>query len=161
MSVAAQRLRERVYATITMVAVVVGLAEEGGPRLSHNDAAWTVGGTAVALWLAVLVADEQAHRMVFRRAAQGANLRRMLYTSSPLLLSAVGPLLFTGVSALGAMKLHVALLTAVGIDVAELFVWGVVGGVRLGAGLLPSLAAGVADLAVGLGVVAVKVWTAH
>ncbi|WP_324605746.1 hypothetical protein [Streptomyces sp. NRRL B-24484] len=94
-----EQLKERIYATITMVAVVVGLSAV--ESLTTWKAALAVCATAVGLWLATLVADEQAHRIVHRRLASGRDLRRMLFVSSPLLLSAVGPLPLIGASAVG------------------------------------------------------------
>ncbi|AEW94829.1 MULTISPECIES: hypothetical protein [Streptomycetaceae] len=157
---AAERLKERIYATLTMLAVVIGLAESTPPG-THSDAAWTIGGTAVGVWLATLVADQQSHRVVHHRLARGEELRRMLYTSAPLLLSGVGPLLFTALSALGAIRLRPALFTAVVVDLAELFGWGVISGVRMGGTAAAAVVAGLADVVVGAGIVAVKVWTTH
>lgn len=153
------RLKERIYATITMIAVVVALAEDNS--IGHLDAVSTIIGTAVGVWLATLVADQQAHRVIHHRVARGEELRRMLYTSSPVLLSAAGPLAFTGLSALGVMSLHVALLTAIGVELAGLFGWGMLGGLRLGGGLLAAGVAGAADLVIGVVIVAVKVAAGH
>lgn len=153
------RLKERIYATITMIAVVVALAEDDA--VSGADAVWTITGTALGVWLATLVADQQAHRVVHHGIARGADLRRMLHTSGPTLLSAVGPLLFTALSELGAMSLRTALLTAVGVELAGLFGWGVLGGLRLGSARLPAVVAGAADLAIGIVIVAVKVAAGH
>ncbi|MFF1394931.1 hypothetical protein ACFVZD_14080 [Streptomyces sp. NPDC058287] len=52
-----ERLKERIYAAITMLAVVVGLAQN--PHTGHWTAAAYVTATAVGLWLATLVADVQ------------------------------------------------------------------------------------------------------
>ncbi|MDT0448111.1 hypothetical protein [Streptomyces hesseae] len=150
----ASRLKERIYATITMIAVVVGLANSGhaGPR----GAAVTVGVTAVGLWLASVVADGQAHRVVHGRGGGGRQVRETLFVSSPLLLSAVGPLILIALSALGAMELRTALLTAAGVSVWVLFAWGWYGGLRMGANMAVALLAGVADAAIGTVVALVK-----
>lgn len=97
-------------------------------------AAATIATASVGLWLAALVADQQAHRVTHGALARGRELRAMLYVSSPLLLSAVGPLVLLGVSALGAMGLETALLVAAGVNVATLFAWGCYGGIRMGGG---------------------------
>lgn len=153
------RLKEHIYATITMIAVVVALAEDDAIKL--QDAMWSIIGTAVGVWLATLVADQQAHRVVHHRVARGEELRVMLYTSAAVLLSAVGPLVFTGLSALGVLSLHVALLTAVGVELAGLFGWGMLGGLRLGGGLIAASVAGAADLLIGIVIVSVKVAAGH
>ncbi|MEV6397862.1 hypothetical protein AB0M39_24335 [Streptomyces sp. NPDC051907] len=152
-------LKERLYATITMISVVIGLSavEHATPA----GAAASVTAAAVGLWLATLVADEQAHRTVHGRVATGAELRRMLWVSSPLLLSAVGPLLLIGAAALDVMYLETALFTAAGVSVASLFGWGWYGGVRMGNGTAVALLAGALDAAIGLAVALVKAAVSH
>ncbi|MFD3720774.1 hypothetical protein [Streptomyces sp. NPDC058674] len=156
---AAAQLKERLYATITMISVVIGLAGSG-----HTDlfgAAATVVTASVGLWLAALVADQQAHRVTHGALATGRELRSMLFVSSPLLLSAVGPLLLIGVSALGVMGLDTALLTAAGVNVATLFAWGCYGGLRMGGGTAFALLAGGIDAAIGTAVAVVKTAAGH
>ncbi|MGI5372339.1 hypothetical protein [Streptomyces iakyrus] len=110
-AVLADRLKERIYATITMIAVVVGLSLGDVGSLG---AVATVLTTALGLWLAAFVADQQAHRTVHRHLATGPELRRMLYVSSPLLSCAVGPAVLIALAALDVLSLHAALLTAAG-----------------------------------------------
>jgi hypothetical protein len=155
----ASRLKERLYATITMIAVVVGLAYSA--HADAADVAVSVAVTAVGLWLASLVADVQAHRVVDRRGTTGRELVGMLYVSSPLLLSAVGPLFLVLLSALGVMELHTALLTAAWVNVASLFTWGWFGGVRMGNGPVVALLGGVVDAAIGTAVALVKAAAGH
>ncbi|MFF5254477.1 hypothetical protein ACFY4K_20865 [Streptomyces leeuwenhoekii] len=154
----ADRLKERIYATITMVAVVVGL-DLGD--VGTVGAAGTVLTTALGLWLATFVADQQAHRTVHRRLATGHALRRMLYVSSPLLSCAVGPALMIALAALGVLSLHAALLVSAGAGVASLFLWGFLGGMRMGGGALPAVLAGLVDAAIGVAVVLVKTAAGH
>ena len=156
---AAARLKERIYATITLTAVVVTLAEAEDP--DHLEAALTVAAAALGVWLATLVADEQAHRAVSGRSANRAEIRTALYVSSPLLLSAVGPLVLIGMSALDVMGLETALMTAAGVEVATLFVWGCRTGLRMGNGPLSALTSGLLDTVIGAGVVAVKLFAGH
>ncbi|RSS82164.1 hypothetical protein [Streptomyces sp. WAC06614] len=157
--VATARLKERLYATITMISVVIGLG--AGGHVEAAGAAVTVVTASVGLWLAALVADQQAHRVVHGALARGPELRSMLFVSSPLLLSAVGPLLLIGASALGWMELDTALVTAAGVNIAALFVWGCYGGVRMGGGTLFALVAGGIDAAIGTAVALVKAAAGH
>ncbi|MFJ2747630.1 hypothetical protein [Streptomyces sp. NPDC087297] len=156
---AAARLKERLYATITMIAVVIGLA--GSEHISAPGAAATVLTTAVGLWLAALVADQQAHRVVHGRLATGHELRRMLSISSPLLLSAVGPLVLIASAALGVMEVDTALLVSAGVSIAGLFTWGWYGGIRMGGGTGLALLAGILDAAIGTAVALVKAAAGH
>jgi hypothetical protein len=154
----AERLKERIYATITMIAVVVGLSAS---HPSPAGAAATVLTAAVGLWLAALVADQQAHRTVHRRFATGGELRRMLYVSSPLLSCAVGPAVTIALAALEVMALDTALQVAAGVAIASLFVWGCVGGLRMGGGTLVALLAGLVDAVIGVAVALVKAAAGH
>ncbi|ATZ28931.1 hypothetical protein ACFZBM_21570 [Streptomyces lavendulae] len=155
----AARLKERLYATITMISVVIGLA--ASEHVDAFGATATVLTAAVGLWLASLVADQQAHRVVHGRLATGAELRRMLWVGSPLLLSAVGPLILIGSAVLGVMELQTALYAAAGVNVASLFGWGWYGGVRMGSGPAVALLAGALDAAIGLSVALVKAAAGH
>ncbi|MCK8438610.1 hypothetical protein G3I77_38175 [Streptomyces sp. D2-8] len=154
----ADRLKERIYATITMIAVVVGLSL-GDP--GSFGALATVLTTALGLWLAALVADQQAHRTVHRRLANGRELRRMLYVSSPLLSCAVGPSALIALAALDVLSLDAALMAAAGVCVVSLFLWGCVGGLRMGGGVLAAVVAGLADAAIGVAVALVKAAAGH
>ncbi|MEV8533754.1 hypothetical protein [Streptomyces sp. NPDC051211] len=156
---AAAQLKERLYATITMISVVIGLA--GSSHVDVGGAVATVVTASVGLWLAALVADQQAHRVTHGALASGRELRTMLYVSSPLLLSAVGPLILIGISALGAMGLDTALVTAAGVNVATLFLWGCYGGLRMGGGAVFALLAGGIDAAIGTAVAVVKAAAGH
>jgi hypothetical protein len=156
--VLADRLKERIYATITMIAVVVGLSFV---EVGALGAVATVLTTALGLWLAALVADQQAHRTVHRHLATGRELRRMLYVSSPLLSCAAGPSVLIALAALGLLTLHAALLAAAGVCVVSLFFWGCVGGLRMGGGTLAALVAGLADAAIGVAVALVKAAAGH
>ncbi|MFF5483494.1 hypothetical protein ACFY5C_40125 [Streptomyces sp. NPDC012935] len=152
-------LKERLYATITMIAVVIGLTAAEDP--SSAGAATSVAAAAGGLWLATIVADEQAHRTVHGRIATGAELRRMLWVSSPLLLSAVGPLILIGSAALDVMDLDTALFAAAGVNVATLFGWGWYGGARMGNSTAAAVLAGVLDAVIGLAVALVKAGAGH
>ncbi|MFD5258287.1 hypothetical protein ACFWM5_36415 [Streptomyces bobili] len=152
------RLKERIYATITMIAVLVGLSFGG---VGAFGAVTTVLTTALGLWLATLVADQQAHRTVHRHLATGHELRRMLYVSSPLLSCAAAPSVLIGLAALNVLSLHAALLTAAGAGVASLFLWGCLGGLRMGGGAMAAVVAGLVDAAIGVAVALVKAAAGH
>ncbi|MFE3328493.1 hypothetical protein [Streptomyces sp. NPDC059176] len=156
---AAARLKERIYATLTLTAVVVALAETETP--DHIEAALTVAVTALGVWLATVVADEQSHRAVSGRSATRREIQTALHVSSPLLLCAVGPLVLIGASALGLMDLETALLVSAGVEVVTLFLWGWRTGLRMGNGPLSALISGLLDTGIGVVVVAVKLLAGH
>ncbi|AWK13207.1 hypothetical protein DDQ41_29840 [Streptomyces spongiicola] len=147
-------MKERIYATITITAVTVALSETAHP--AHLESALTVAVTALGVWLATLVADEQSHRALTGRGATLGEIRAALYVSSPLLLSAVGPLVLIGVSALGVLELDAALLLSAVLAAASLFVWGWRTGLRMGNGPLSAVVSGIVDTLIGMAVIAVK-----
>ncbi len=95
------------------------------------------------------------------RRPDGPEARHALLTSSPLLSSALGPALLIALSALGVLALDTALWVSVVSEVAAPARWGFVGGLRVGAGRLGALIAGVLNAVIGLGVVAVKLVAGH
>lgn len=155
----AERLKERIYADLTILAVTLGLALSG--TSATGGVALTIAGTAVGLWLATIVADLQAHRVAYGATARGHELLRMLYVSSPLLTAAVGPLILIGLAALELLPLTTALYIAAGVDTAALFVWGLLSGLRMKAGPGIALLSGIANLAIGGVVIAVKLLAGH
>ncbi|CAM5255393.1 hypothetical protein SHIRM173S_00817 [Streptomyces hirsutus] len=115
----------------------------------------------MGLWAAAFVADTQAHRVLHGRFARGRELRRTLSVSSPLLSCAVGPAVMIALAALGVMSLPAALQTAAGVAVASLFLWGCVGGLRMGGGTVVALLAGLVDAGIGVAVAVVKATAGH
>jgi hypothetical protein len=154
-----ERLKERIYASLTLLAVLVGLAQSGHP--GHAGAVVSVAVTALGLWLATLVADLQAHPVAHGRMPRLPEIRHTMFTSSPLLTSAIGPLLLIGLSAAGLMELTTALWISVGSEVAALAAWGFAGGRRVGAGPLGALVTAALNAVIGVGVVAVKLVAGH
>jgi hypothetical protein len=158
-SVLAERLKERIYAELTVVAVVLGLAAGGAE--SAGAAALSVAGTVLGLWLATVAADHQAHLAAYGHRPRGHELRRMLFVASALFIAAVGPLLLIGVAALGVLDLTTALYVSAGISLLIMFAWGLGIGRRMGSGLVAALVSGLVNVAIGLVVIAVKLLAGH
>lgn len=155
----AERLKERIYAALTIIAVMLGLALSGSA--THLAVALSVVGTSLGLWLATLAAEAQAHRVAHGRMTNPAELRHMLFVSSPLLTAAVGPLVLVGLSALEVLPLTAALYVSIAVDTASLFVWGLVSGRRMGTGVLGAVLIGVVNLLIGGIIIGVKLAAGH
>ncbi|MFF4766301.1 hypothetical protein ACFY1V_07250 [Streptomyces sp. NPDC001255] len=154
-----ERVKERIYASLTLLAVLVGYGQSEHP--SHEGVAVAVAATALGLWLATLVADLQAHPVAHARRAGSHAVRHALYTSSPLLTSAAGPLILTALSALGVMELDTALWISVGSEVAGLALWGYAGGRRSGRGVPRAVLSAALNAVIGVFVAGVKVLAGH
>src|ERR1043165_3949204 len=81
-AVLGERLKERIYASLTLLARLVGLAQGG--HATHKGATVAVTATALGLWLATLVADMQAHPVVHGRLSTRHEIRPAPFTSTPL-----------------------------------------------------------------------------
>jgi hypothetical protein len=80
---------------------------------------------------------------------------------SPMLAAAVLPFLALGAGFLGVVTEEEALDFALWVAVAQLFLWGVVVGRAIGRPWGSALVVGLVDLALGLGIVALKVYVLH
>jgi hypothetical protein len=155
----AEHLKEQIYAALTTIAVVLGLALSGAA--THLAVTLSVIGTLLGLWLATIAAEEQAHRIVHGHLMNAAELRHMLFVSSPLLTAAVGPLVLVGLSALGMLPLTAALYVSVGVDTASLFLWGCLSGRKMGTGLVGAISVGLVNLLIGGIVIGIKLVAGH
>ncbi|WP_435113463.1 hypothetical protein [Nocardiopsis synnemataformans] len=155
----AGRLKERIYAELTIIAVTLGLALSGSA--THLSVTLSVVGTSLGLWLATLSAEIQAYRIAQGRMMPGAELRHMLSSTSPLMTAGAGPLVFVGLSALHVLPLTTALHVSVAVGAAAMFLWGCVSGKRMGAGAFAAVVSGVANLLIGGIVIAVKLAAGH
>lgn len=155
----AERLKERIYAELAVIAVTLGLALSGSS--THLPAALSVLGASLGLWLATIAAEIQGHRFAYGRRMNGVELRHMLAVTSPLMTAAVGPLVLILFSAFGAFSLTAALYGSVAVDTATMFIWGYAAGRRMQASVLMSILSGVVNLLIGGIVIVVKVVGGH
>lgn len=64
-------------------------------------------------------------------------------------------------AALDVLSLPTALPAAAGVGVVSLFLWGCLGGLRMGGSALAGVVAGLADAAIGVAVALVKAAAGH
>ena len=155
----AERLKERIYAELAVIAVTLGLALAGSS--THLSAALSVLGASLGLWLATIAAEVQGHRFAYGHRMNGPELRHMLFVTSPLMTAAAGPLILILFSALGAFSLTAALYASVAVDTATMFVWGYTAGRRMRASVAMSVLSGLVNLVIGGVVIVVKVVAGH
>ena len=91
----AESLKERIYASLALLAVLLTIDPKHSTAL---HAAVIIGGTALSLWLASLVSSQMARRMVFGQP-DAKQFEEDRQRHSPLLASAILPLLLVGLSA--------------------------------------------------------------
>ena len=149
-----ERLREAVYGTIVVLSVLAVLSER---ERSATAAAFSVAGTSLVLFFAQVYAGSVAQRIRLGRAPGLASLRRLAVDSWPVAAVTGWPLALLGLAGLGVVKTSTAIMLAMWLAVAALAVWGWRAG-QIGQGrMIGRLWSTALDLAVGLGIVALKV----
>lgn len=122
----AARVRERVYVTFAVLAVLLTLNLHP-EQLTAGPAALsmtiTTGGTVVAAFVAEVI----AHLAVHAELARGETLKHMASTSLGTVTVIVIPLLLLGGAGLEWWSVHTALLWGAGVLVASLVVIGWLG----------------------------------
>lgn len=151
----AENMKERVYASITLIAVIVALWQSPDHRTVVGAVA-SVGGTAVALWLATLISARVSHRAVYNKSMSAHELRKLLFTSSGLLAPAILPILLILLSQTGLFTLEYALLGGMGALVLSLFTLSFTTGRRIYPTLSRVLLISALETLVGVGVILLK-----
>ncbi len=154
----AELLKERIYATLALLAVLLTLDPH---HSSAGQAALIVGGTVLSLWAASLIATTMSYRVVMQRVVPRRNFRRQLLLHSALLTAAAFPLLTFGMAATGFITLAVAINMAIGASLLLLLSWSLLSARALQTGGLGTLILAGAELAIGLGIVGLKIFLEH
>lgn len=152
----AEMLRERIYATITLLAVVAALWQ-------HPDEHQPLGaigiilGTVVALWLATLVAARISYTAVHgSKVHKEPKYLEASKAASGLLTPATAPIAFILLSMTGLFSLKVGLLIGVVSLLASLFFFSVMSGSRVTDSRVKLLIFSTMQTLIGVGVVLLK-----
>ena len=152
----AEILRERIYATITLLAVVATLWQHPDEH-KPLGAIGIIMGTVVALWLATLVAARISYTAVHGHKVH--NEPKYLEASkaaSGLLTPASAPIVFILLSMTGAFSLKVALLIGIVSLLASLFFFSVMSGSRVADSKIKLIVFSVMQTLIGVGIVLLK-----
>ncbi|MCA9338383.1 hypothetical protein KC949_02395 [Candidatus Saccharibacteria bacterium] len=152
----AEVLRERIYATLTLLAVMVGLWQHPGDH-SALGALGVMFGTVVALWLATIIAARMSYRIVHSGDEFESKWHEVGETASGLLLPAVAPALFVLISLTGIISLKTALLVGIISLVVSLYAFSVYSGRKMSSSLSGVLMYSGLQMLLGAGVVALKI----
>jgi small-conductance mechanosensitive channel len=151
----ADNMKERVYATITLLAVITPLWKDAD-RHTHWGAAGDIGGAVVALWLATLVATRLSHRAVHGRHMNMREYRAAAFSASGLLVPAVAPLLLIGLSATGLFGLATALYGSIIVLLVSLMLISFIASRRMYQNPWQILAISGFEMLIGAGVIWLK-----
>ncbi len=152
----AEILRERIYATITLLAVMVTLWRHG----DEHQTLGTIGiilGTVVALWLATIIAARMSYRIVHDDAEMASKQWEVAESARGLLMPAGAPVFFVLLSLTPLISLQTALLLGVISLVLSLFAFSLYSGRRSSDSWTKVLLYSLLQMALGIGIVALKI----
>lgn len=149
----AENMKERVYASITLLAVIA--AHWQGSH-SVRATVLAIGGSAVALWLATLVASRMSYRAVHAKGVGLHEYRRIVFTSSGLLGPAIVPILLVLGSLSNLYTLQNALTASMVVLLVSLFLLSFTAGRRIYDNIWRILLVSALEMSVGLVVIVLK-----
>jgi len=154
-SLFAEILRERIYATITLLAVVVVLWQHP----DEHQPLGTIGimfGTVAALWLATLIATRMSYTVIHGAADVEPKYLEAKKVASGLFAPVALPIVLVLVSMTGVFTLKTALFVGMVSLVLSLFFFSVASGRRVADNTLHLLLYSVLQMALGIAIVLLK-----
>lgn len=153
----AELLKERIYATLALLAVLISI--DSG-HYTPLKAGLLISGTIVSLWAASIVATLMSRRIVFQNEAFASG-EYQIRKHAPMLAALIFPLLMISLAALKIITLSVAVNTSIVGAMLLLVTWSILSARALHATKVPIIILIVVELAIGLGVVGLKVAVGH
>ena len=152
----AEILRERIYATITLLAVMVTLWRHPS---EHSDFG-TIGiilGTGGALWFATMIAARMSYRIIHSSEEAAAKSWEASESARGLLTPAGAPIFFILFSFTNLIDLKTSLLLGISSLVLSLFLFSLYSGRKSSDSWAKILLYSLLQLALGVGIVALKI----
>lgn len=155
----AELLKERIYATLALLAVLISIDADHASAL---HAVYIICGTIVSLWAASIVATQMSRRLIFPGQLDNVQeTHHQLRRHAPMLASLIFPLLMIGLSMIHFISLEVAINVSIISALILLAGWSIGSALSLKAKKLPIFILVAIELAIGLGIVALKVIIGH
>lgn len=152
----AENMKERVYSTITLIAVLTVMWQNA----EHHSVTGTIAiilGSVVALWLATLISVRMSYRAVHGKAIGIGAYRKALFTASGLLAPAITPIIIVGLSGLTHWySLRAALIAAMVVSLVSLFILSFNAGRKIYDNFWRLLLVSLLEMSVGVGVILLK-----
>jgi ABC-type phosphate/phosphonate transport system permease subunit len=151
----AENMKERIYATITLLAVIVALWQTSSEHSIGGSVA-SILGTVTALWLATLISSRISHRAVHGKSLTTRDLAKITFTSSGLFVPAILPTIFVLVSSTKVMTLKTAFMAGIVALLLSLFVLSFTAGRRIYTSPVRLFVVSLGEMAIGIGVILLK-----
>lgn len=155
----ADLLKERIYATLALLAVLISIDTTHSSSL---HAAYIISGTIISLWAASMVATQMSRRMIFQgELNQTDEVQHQIRRHAPMLASLVFPLMMIGLSMIRIISLGVAIDISIVSSLLLLVGWSIGSARSLSAKKLPTFVLIIIELAIGLSIVGLKLLVGH
>ena len=152
----AENMKERVYSSITLLAVLTVMWRTADHRTALGLIAG-IAGSVVALWLATLIAARMSYRAVHGKPIDRRDYIRVFFTSSGLLAPAIPPIIIVAVSGVtGWYGLESALVASMAISLLSLFSLSFAAGRKIYDNIWRLLLVSTLEMSVGVGVILLK-----
>jgi hypothetical protein len=152
----AENMKERVYSTITLLAVLATMWQHARSH-SHVGAIAGIAGAVVAVWLATLIAARMSYRAVHGKPIDRRDYVRTFFTSSGLLAPALPPVFLVAISGVtNWYDLKTALFVSMVVSLFSLFILSFNAGRRIYDSIWRQLLVSSLELSVGAGIILLK-----
>jgi uncharacterized membrane protein len=153
-------LKERIYATLTLIALLATLWQ-GADHVTARGAALSVLGTVIALWLAVGVASRMSYQVTHGKRMGPKAYWHILRTHSALLVPAFPVLVLILVSLTHLFSLKTALFASMAVLLMSFVGFSLLAGRRIHSNWLEITITSGFEIALGLGVIVLKIVAGH
>lgn len=155
----ADNMRERIYSTITLIAVMTVMWQNN----DHRTVIGTIGtivGSVVSLWLATLISIRMSHRAVHGRAINRQNYINAFFSASGLLAPAFLPIVIIIFGRVADLySIETALLASIAVSLLSLFGLSFRAGLRIYDNVWRLLFISILEMSVGVLVIVLKLIT--
>ncbi len=154
--IVADNMKERVYSTIALIAVLTVIWQNAGHHTARGVIAIIIG-SVVALWLATLISIRMSYRAIHGKAISMGGYRRALFSASGLLAPAVTPIVIIAISGLIHLyDLKAALFASMIVSLLSLFVLSFNASRSIYDSIWRQLFVSLLEMSVGVGVILLK-----
>jgi hypothetical protein len=153
-------LKERIYATITLIALLATLWQTAS-HFSPAGAALSVLGTVIALWLAVGVASRMSYHVVNGKRMSPQVYIGILRAHAALLIPAGPALFFIGLSAFDIFSLETALFISMIALLLSFAGFSLMAGRQIHSNLLEIIVTSAFEVGLGVGIILLKIVAGH
>ena len=154
--VIAENMKERVYSTITLIAVLTAMWQNADRHTAFGTIV-IIAGSVVALWLATLISIRMSYRAVHGRPVSLNSYRRLLFSASGLLAPAISPIIIVGISGLTDWySIKSALMASMIVCLFSLFLLSYGAGRKIYDSFWRLMLVSTLEMSVGVGVILLK-----